>query len=258
MANKTIYCFTNKINGKRYIGSTVQEPNKRFNQHMYNVSHELDRHYSYPLYAAIRKYGIENFNFEILASKECTEEEIRLLEAEYIKKFNSVCPNGYNQTNNTLHPINSEETYEKIRETKREKAMRVAEIDCKNNIIQIYRSIIDCAEILGVNERKIASCCRGERKTTQNKRFCWVDELDEPIVPEYTGDFYKGALGTTQIQKTSRKVAKIDLKTKEILATYDTIALAARENKCDASGITKTCKGIRAYCGGYLWKYIDE
>ena len=47
-------------------------------------------------------------------------------------------------------------------------------------------------------------------------------------------------------------------KTKEILATYDTIALAARENKCDASGITKTCKGIRAYCGGYLWKYIDE
>lgn len=47
------------------------------------------------------------------------------------------------------------------------------------------------------------------------------------------------------------------METFEILETYDSAALAARENSCDASGIIKVCRGKRKSCGGFIWSYAD-
>ena len=254
----SIYCFTNLINNKKYIGSTIQEPNVRYNQHLYCARTESSGRYHYPLYEAIRKYGLENFSFEIIFQKECSEEEIRLIEKDYILFYNTVSPNGYNQTDDTEHPINAIESYQKMSETKREKAKQVALVDEDNNIIKVFRSIVDCAEELNENEKKIASCCRGERKTTGGKKFYWLDENGDLLIPEYKRDQYKGEAGTTQIQITNRKVAKIDKDTNEIIATYDSLALAARENGCDSSCISKVCNGKRNTTGGFKWKYIDN
>ena len=255
---KTIYCFTNLINNKKYIGSTINNPNIRYRQHMYYVNNkDIDGKYLYPLYCAIRKYGIENFKFKILEQKDCSEEEIRQIEADYIQKFNCIVPNGYNQTSNTLHPINDINSYRKMSITKRENAKNVAEIDNNFNIIKIWRSIVDCAEDTGLNEKKIAAVCRGERLTTSNRKFYWI-ENDELIIPEYHRDLYKGEKGTTQIQSSSKKVAKINIETNEIIEIYDTIALAARENNCDNSAISKVCRGLRNKCGGFKWQYIEN
>ena len=142
-------------------------------------------------------------------------------------------------------------------ETKRELAKQVAHIDDNDNIITIYRSIVDCAEALGLDEKKVGACCRGERKTTNNQRFYWVDDNDELIIPEYNRDLYKGENGTTQKQITNRKVAKINIENNETIATYDSIALAGRENNCDGSAIAKVCRGKRQTCGGFKWKYIE-
>lgn len=253
----SIYMLTNKINGKKYIGSTIVEVNKRYNQHIYNATHPEAHQYNYPLYQAIRKYGLENFSFEVLLTIECEEEQIRQLEKDFIIIHNSLSPNGYNQTLDTQHPLQSLESIKKMSETKREKAKQVAEITNDNKIIKIWRSIIDCAEELKCSEKKIAACCRGERKTTSSKRFCWIDEEGQLLIPEYHKETYKGELGTTQNQISNRKVAKIDLKTHKQIKLYDSIALAARENNCDASGISKVCRGKRKSCGGFIWQYID-
>ena len=252
----SIYCFTNLINNKRYIGSTINDVNKRYNQHIYNAKTPEVHQYNYPLYQAFRKYGIENFKFEILYQKECTEQQIRKLEKQYIQKYNCISPFGYNQTNNTEHPINDIESYHKMSETKRNNAKEVAEIDSNKNILKIWRSIVDCAEDTGLDERKIASVCRGERKTTDGRIFYWIVE-NQLQIPEYNRDLYKGEKGTTQIQSSSRRVAKIDLETNKIIEIYSTIALAARENNCDNSAISKVCRGIRNKCGGFGWKYIE-
>ena len=252
-----IYCFTNTANQKKYIGSTTVDPQRRFSQHIYNATHEASPKYNYPLYCAMRLYGLDKFTYEVIEEIECDELTLRQFEQDYIIKFNTLAPNGYNQTLNTEHPLNDPRTYEKMSNTKREKAKEIVELAEDNTIINKWRSIVDCAEATGLDEKKIGSCCRGERLATSNRRFCWINDDETLDLKEYKRDPYKGAAGTTQIQSTSKKVAKINKNTDEIIAIYDTIALAARENNCDSSGISKVCCGRRNMCGGYKWQYVN-
>ena len=113
----TIYCFTNLINNKKYIGSTIQEPSVRYNQHLYNATHENAHQYDYPLYRAIRKYGIENFSFEIVENVEDPQQLISR-EQYYIDRFNAV-NEGYNIcpiAGNTLGVYPSNESRQKMSE----------------------------------------------------------------------------------------------------------------------------------------------
>ena len=53
-----VYCYTNKINNKKYIGQTLWEK-QRYNQHKNCYEDSL-------FHRAIKKYGFDNFNYEIL------------------------------------------------------------------------------------------------------------------------------------------------------------------------------------------------
>ena len=88
-----IYKITNKINGKCYIGQAV-DINKRWNKHKTSPFNKNAIGYDYPLYRAIRKYGIDNFLFEVL--EECSKEALNAREMFYIEKFDAF-NNGYNQ-----------------------------------------------------------------------------------------------------------------------------------------------------------------
>ena len=68
-----IYKITNKINQKIYIGQSVNI-SKRWTAHRNGAFNPNNGQYNTPLYKAIRKYGIENFTFEIL--EECAINEL--------------------------------------------------------------------------------------------------------------------------------------------------------------------------------------
>ena len=80
-----IYCYTNKINGKKYIGQTTQMLKTRHKQHMYEVNN-IGHGFKYHLHSSIRTYGIENFTLEILHIAD--EYSLDLLEIYYIEKWN--------------------------------------------------------------------------------------------------------------------------------------------------------------------------
>lgn len=89
--NSNIYIFTNKINGKVYVGQSIY-PESRKIQHI-NASKTKD----YLFYRALRKYGIENFEFQVI-EKDIHVDKIGERERYWIKKLNSKAPNGYNST----------------------------------------------------------------------------------------------------------------------------------------------------------------
>lgn len=89
-----IYKITNTINGKSYIGQSV-DIHKRWTSEK-NASQNANRHeYNYPLSKALRKYGIENFSFTII--EQCPKDELNKKETYWINFYDTYF-NGYNQT----------------------------------------------------------------------------------------------------------------------------------------------------------------
>jgi group I intron endonuclease len=112
-----IYQITNKINDKIYIGQTTKTFSARKSHYKWSVNSYLEGTYrgSTVIIPAIAKYGIDNFEFNIIA--ECkTINDLNQTEIECIKQYNSLCPKGYNiELGGKNSPI-SEETKKKMSE----------------------------------------------------------------------------------------------------------------------------------------------
>ena len=82
-----IYCYTNLINGKQYIGQTNNLENRK-KQHIQDTIHQHKGHenaYNQPIHCAMRKYGIDNFELEILAVINTSDwSEVNALEQKFI------------------------------------------------------------------------------------------------------------------------------------------------------------------------------
>lgn len=92
-----IYKITNIINNKCYIGQTIKQPEKRWKEHQQHAFglHQNDK--NKVLYQAIRKYGLENFTFEVLQDNIQSYDELDKAEIYWINFYNSYLK-GYNAT----------------------------------------------------------------------------------------------------------------------------------------------------------------
>ena len=177
-----IYKITNLINGKSYIGQSVNIE-KRFIQHKSVAYNPNDKNYNYPLYRAIRKYGVENFSFEVL--EECNVGELNNKEIYYISKYNAHSKFGYNQDDGGNHASH----FIKLSN------------DLVDAIIQRLKTSLDSSDDIGadfeVTGRTIRSINSGE--------CCFMESETYPIRPPlYT---------LTQSSKTSNN--KVSYKVKD-------------------------------------------
>lgn len=97
----SVYIIKNKVNGKVYIGKTsTRTVEERFLQHI-NDSKKKKYQSKRLLYAAMKKYGIDNFCVEELEGG-LTDDEACKQEVYYINKYRSFVKfddcNGYNMT----------------------------------------------------------------------------------------------------------------------------------------------------------------
>lgn len=88
-----IYCFENKIDGKKYIGKSI-DLRKRILDHINSLRRNKDD-CTY-LQNAWNKYGEENFDVFIV--EECNSENLLEYEKYYISELSTKRPNGYNLT----------------------------------------------------------------------------------------------------------------------------------------------------------------
>ena len=90
-----VYLITNTVNGNKYVGVTTTSLAKRWREHKCAAKSQTDR----PLYRAIRKYGIEAFTIEAVATADSVE-SLKSLECRYIADLGTFARNGsgYNLT----------------------------------------------------------------------------------------------------------------------------------------------------------------
>lgn len=193
-------------NGKNYVGITSQFPEDRWkNGHGYKKQGLI--------YNAIKKYGWDNIEHFIFASK-LTSQEALNMEKILIQKLKSnnrqygynvtiggECAPKYNykeivdlwlsglsaklisQKIGCSLPIISEalNTYKipiSIRKAQGGLAngKRVGQYDLKNNFIKEYSSASEASRLNAFNQSNISACCRGKRKTASGYIWRYLDE----------------------------------------------------------------------------------
>lgn len=95
-----IYCYTNNINGHKYVGQTSY-PARRKSEHKYAAFTSGSEEYNLLFHKKLRQYGEENFSFEILEEIETNDLDlVDSREVYWIKKLSSHVKTGkgYNLT----------------------------------------------------------------------------------------------------------------------------------------------------------------
>ena len=244
----TVYKITNLINQKSYIGSSVRVE-KRWQQHKNDAFNQNNEKYNYPLYQAFRKYGLENFSFTILEDNFPTMEEMQNYEQKMIISFNTLSPNGYNQTLNTSSNNIANENLQKHLDKIKKKC---ALVDINENILETYESYHAAARAQGwdgdARATTIQRICEGKARESDGLIFRKLDENGKIIIPVF------------QTRKRKTQICGINKNDPTDIVYYDSISEAARQEHIDRSSIGKCLQGSTRYShvGGRIWKKVGE
>ena len=260
-----IYCITNKVNNKKYIGKTNNIA--RRNEEHFNLNREDSTH----LRRAMLKYGKEDFEVEILVhftaiNKKILNKLLNWLEKHYITKYNTK-NNGYNLTlggDGLCGHTMSEEHKRKIglnssiklkgrklsSETiqKRTKTFQENKVNCKpilqydlnGSFIKEFYSIKNAIEESGIKKCCIANCLSGRR--AMGGKFIWkykeANSFPIKIKP------YVNPLSPKVYYYTKDDV---------LLGEYDSMQIAASETGISYTRIKNyCCRPSEAHRGNYF------
>ncbi len=240
-----IYKITNKITGKCYIGETMQKtPEARWKGHRrFN-----DTKRTCPvLAAAIKKHGIDNFKFEVLII--CFDEDRFIYEREYIKKYNSQVPNGYNilPGGEGFH-ANKTNNFDLFRE-KHKESMKKVDISASVKNSKIFRKAVDEGRVGG-------KAHRGGKPSTETK-----SKIKSSVVNYYKETHNLHAINIEKHREAmtkavGRKIAQYNIKD-ELIKEYNSIREADRLSGVKKSNIQHVLAGEYNTAGGYIWKYVN-
>lgn len=206
-----------------YIGQTIRGYKWRWQQHKQKAKNAQPSHYA--LYAAIQKYGIDNF-YPILI-EQCDNSLLNEKEQYYIKKYHTKWDEGgYNLTDggDTGSVTNKVITYR---------------YTLAGNYIDSFESIKEASEKLNISYSGIIKVMNGQLNQAGN--FRWSKEkLDK--LPE--------------INIRVKEVHQYSLNN-EYIQSFPSIrqAAIALGNVNLANNISLVLRGKRQTASGYKWKY---
>ncbi len=290
-----IYKITNQINNKVYVGQSINIY-KRWSEHKaQHIWNNPNYHgYNYPLYRAFRKYGLDNFIFEVI--EECDNDELNAREIYWIQYYDS-CNNGYNQTigggGNSI------------------KLIPIYKYDLFGRYLEEYPSIGIAASKNNNSYNNILDCLEHRKGTYQTKGFQWSYEKKQEIGPvptwnpvvcfdldgnriaEYpnyqmaidaTHEDFRTIVSCCTTHKNSshryqwrywnevkeltkietvlpytdkKQVIQYNLKGEQI-AIYNSLTEAEQLTGILLSNISTVCHGKAKSAGGYIWRFIDS
>lgn len=221
-----IYKITNLINNKCYIGKSIHIET-RWSEHLRNYKYINRPTYHYPLYLAMRKYGIDNFSFEIL---EITKENDKIL-SEREKYYYEIFKPEYN----LMIPDESISSY--LRK-------KVYKIDMKTlEVVSSYEGVNVAAKETGLKRSGISNVLTGRAKSCGGYYWCFEDQYNNWKKPE------------PQYSPKWKKIAQLD-KNNNLIKVFDNITIAAKETGTERRDITAVAKNKRKAANGFIWRYV--
>ena len=235
-----VYRITNLINGRRYIGKTINTF-----YHRYRVGRWWDAVLNPFLKADIEKFGHENFEADIV-NIEPDPVQLVISESIAIQCYNSLYPIGYNLKLDT-DPTNEfgDSGTILIYNKKQDKMVPIS----KSSLSQYkraYRNFVIGA--FSEETRKKQSSSRKGRVMTPEQR-------------KKISDLLKGRKQTPELiakrsKARQRQIQQIDANTGELIADYSCAEEAARFfGLTIRSNIIAVCRGKRKTAGGHVFRY---
>jgi len=206
-----IYTITNKTDNKTYVGQTMRDVEERWKDHLKKRSN--CRYLS----SAIKKYGVDNFEFKLVCIT--FDNQLNDMEIKYIEKYNSLVPNGYNLRRGGNSGRHHAETKQKITDTLKQRY--------KNGLIHPRSQLgIPHSEI---TKKKISESLKG-KKPSQETINKWI------------------------ISRRKNKTIQFDMEGNK-LNSFDSCKEAAEYIGTTTTSICMCCNGKRNTSIGYVWKY---
>lgn len=237
-----IYCFTNKLNGKKYIGQTTNF-NRRLSEHKCRSGKD-----NLPFHNAINKYGINNFIVEILLENIESQDELNKYEKFFIEKYKTGDKEyGYNiaegGSKGNVFEYMTEEKFNEFTNKIKQKSCEMWNKRTEEEKREIINKIANSNRGKTVSEETKQKISNSLKKAYQEGK----------ITPHNKG---KGKKDKKMTVKKERGVIKYNEKTKSY--TFYPTSSSTEKDGFDGSCVCKCCKGQRNSHGGYKWFFVND
>lgn len=199
-----IYRITNLKTNKTYIGKTSRCLDVRLSEHL--------RHPDKPIGKALQEFGLDSFIIEVIDTAE-TEDELNAKERFWIVAYDSLVPNGYNQSigGDTSEGFrHREESKKKMSEAKKGKYLG------ENNPFYGKHHSED-------SRRKMREAWKHREYTDEWRQHLSEARKKRPVINHDTGE------------------------------VFPSVKAAADKYGLKATHISRVCNGKRKRTGGFRW-----
>lgn len=201
-----------------YIGQTRNDPEIRWRAH---INDKVEDSY---FHNALRKYGADAFHWEVLII--CFDEDLDKYEIEYVARYNSMRPNGYNLRSGGQGGkggLSSLELGMKISQAKKGRP---------NGLLGTKRN--------EETRKKLSIAMKGKKRTPEQKQ--------------------KHSLALKGRPNHKRGIPVVQIKDGIVIAAFPSSSEAGRVTGVPYKSIHAVCKGEKwkHTAGGYVWKFADE
>jgi group I intron endonuclease len=214
---------------------------------------------------AFNKYGEDVFEFKILII--CFDEDVFKFEDEYIRKYNSASPNGYNVAQggkigmSFLGMKHSDKTKKKIGEKSKEYCNRPEVKERSRKIAIQLNKRISNGEVI----RKSEKWQKALKEGRIGKRGVKIDNETKNKISEGLKKYFENNGSSINKEKHSQIMTKVNGKKVEqyskdgvYIASFDSIVLASKTIKIDRRAIQSNLSGRSKSSGGFIWKYAEK